>query len=359
MLPHSLTPSLPAVARSLGRSCARPLTPAGSEGNKKVQSYLSGVFSKLGWHEEKDTFVGATPHGDIEFTNLIYTFDPSAPRKLVLSAHFDSKYFAEGGFIGATDSAAPVGFLLDVAEALTPLLEARRQRIKTGSPLLTADLDETEAAETTLQIVLFDGEEAFVDWTATDSVYGSRHLAAKWEAEYLAPDSPASRLAARRQSPTPNVLDTIDVLVLLDLLGAPKPTIQSHYRATDWLFNTLRSADTRLRAAGLTNLTTEWFLPVPGWMGIGDDHEPFLHRGVPILHLITAPFPNVWHNMADNKDALDLDVCRRWNAVMRIFTAEYLHLSPDDGAPKRRGEEGEVYRSDELVRAVSDDAGLG
>jgi heme-degrading monooxygenase HmoA len=37
-----------------------------------------------------------------------------------------------------------------------------------------ADDDEVEAAETTLQLVFFDGEEAFKDWTDTDSVYGAR-----------------------------------------------------------------------------------------------------------------------------------------------------------------------------------------
>ncbi len=28
-----------------------------------------------------------------------------------------------------------------------------------------------------LQLVFFDGEESFEEWTATDSLYGSRHLA--------------------------------------------------------------------------------------------------------------------------------------------------------------------------------------
>ncbi len=34
-------------------------------------------------------------------------------------------------------------------------------------------------------MVFFDGEEAFVDWSDTDSLYGSRHLAAKWEQEVM------------------------------------------------------------------------------------------------------------------------------------------------------------------------------
>lgn len=32
----------------------------------------------------------------------------------------------------------------------------------------------------TLQFIFFDGEEAFKKWSRTDSLYGSRHLAAKW-----------------------------------------------------------------------------------------------------------------------------------------------------------------------------------
>lgn len=34
-------------------------------------------------------------------------------------------------------------------------------------------------SELTLQYIFFDGEEAFEQWTDTDSLYGSRHLAAK------------------------------------------------------------------------------------------------------------------------------------------------------------------------------------
>jgi hypothetical protein len=34
-----------------------------------------------------------TPIGKTKFNNLVYTFDPDAPRKVVIAAHFDSKYF--------------------------------------------------------------------------------------------------------------------------------------------------------------------------------------------------------------------------------------------------------------------------
>lgn len=89
-------------------------------------------------------------------------------------------------FIGATDSAVPVSILCSVASALTPLLRERHDRVAAAAakgevPALGTDgFDEAEAARTTLQIVLFDGEEAYKDWSDTDSTYGSRHLAELW-----------------------------------------------------------------------------------------------------------------------------------------------------------------------------------
>lgn len=37
--------------------------------------------------------------------------------------------------------------------------------------------------DVSLQVALFDGEEAFVSWTADDSIYGSTHLAKLWSQE--------------------------------------------------------------------------------------------------------------------------------------------------------------------------------
>lgn len=41
----------------------------------------------------QDHFTGSTPYGDRKFSNIIATYDPHAPRKVVIAAHFDSKYF--------------------------------------------------------------------------------------------------------------------------------------------------------------------------------------------------------------------------------------------------------------------------
>ena len=58
--------------------------------------------------------------------------------------------------------------MLDLAETLDPLLNSRLERLENGLE------DDEDISETTLQLIFFDGEEAFKDWTDTDSIYGAR-----------------------------------------------------------------------------------------------------------------------------------------------------------------------------------------
>jgi hypothetical protein len=49
----------------------------------------------LSWHIELDEFTANTPYGAKRMANIIATKDPSASRRVVLSAHFDSKFFPQ------------------------------------------------------------------------------------------------------------------------------------------------------------------------------------------------------------------------------------------------------------------------
>jgi glutaminyl-peptide cyclotransferase len=71
-------------------------------------------------------------------------------------------------------------------------------------------------------LIFFDGEEAFRAWTSTDSIYGARHLAEKWEGQTYT----SNRVDG-------NYLDRIDMFVLLDLLGAKDPVIFSTDKSTE------------------------------------------------------------------------------------------------------------------------------
>ena len=112
-------------------------------------------------------------------------------------------------------------------------------------------------------------------------------------------------------------LSTIDYLVVLDLLGAKTPLVCSYFLSTVWLFDGLVAAEHRLGQLGFFeeakpqaqppaeggdwNSWQSFFVPRTGWDvhsgWIEDDHTPFLHKGVNILHVIPSPFPRVWHTI--------------------------------------------------------------
>jgi glutaminyl-peptide cyclotransferase len=111
---------------------------------------------------------------EVPFVNFIATRDPPWAHsgevgRLTLVAHYDSKLFP-AGFIGATDSAAPCAMLMHVARSVDEALT------KKWAAMEAEGVDEFGLEEHTgLQIIFLDGEEAFISWTATDSLYGARY----------------------------------------------------------------------------------------------------------------------------------------------------------------------------------------
>lgn len=68
--------------------------PPDTPNNTLVKDYLVSTMKKLKWHVEEDSFTDMTPYGQKKFTNVIATKDPSATRRVILAAHFDSKFFS-------------------------------------------------------------------------------------------------------------------------------------------------------------------------------------------------------------------------------------------------------------------------
>ena len=54
------------------------------------------------WKITLDTFTDTAPDpfGEKQFTNIIATLDPDVDKRLVLAAHYDSKHFKKGSFVG-------------------------------------------------------------------------------------------------------------------------------------------------------------------------------------------------------------------------------------------------------------------
>lgn len=136
----------------------------GTEGHDTVNKFIIERMMSLGWHVDTDKFVDKTPNfGDMEFENIIATVNPNAKRYLTLACHYDSKYMPKFEFVGATDSAVSMAIMFNMAKRLDKYYKTLAE------------------AELSLQFIFFDGDEAFWRWSAEDSTYGARHLAAKWE----------------------------------------------------------------------------------------------------------------------------------------------------------------------------------
>ncbi|KAK3748815.1 hypothetical protein RRG08_065322 [Elysia crispata] len=286
---------------------------SGTEGNLQVQNHIKSLLSAWGWHIETDHFKDKTPYGEKEFTNIIATYDPSRPVKVILACHFDSKYFPKGNFVAATDSAVPCAIIMETVRQLQCMLDKGPK-------------DKSSANKITLQLVFFDGEEAFKDWTSTDSIYGARHLANLWQREADPIDTSKKKLQSIRE------------LILLDLIGTKDTRFVRQFSQTSELYQNLVKVEGLLREKALLvgNSKSQIFVNAGSFGGIEDDHIPFLHKGVDILHLISYPFPSVWHKFTDDWDHLDFNLIDNFSRIFRVFIANLLHLRPEDSSCRKK-----------------------
>lgn len=134
-----------------------------------------------------------------------------------------------------------------------------------------------------------------------------------------------------------NPLEQISLFLLLDLLGAPNPRIPSYFLNTHWAYKNMATVEDRMRQLGLLEATPNIpFLPESNKQssrftrsGVEDDHIPFMKGGVPVLHIIPLPFPDVWHNMRgipDDGEHLDMPTVRDWAKIVTAFAFEWLDM---------------------------------
>jgi glutaminyl-peptide cyclotransferase len=266
----------------------------GTQSHENVKNYIVDTMRSLNWDVSLDEFDDKTPNkGTLRFSNIVAKLNPNAERYLVIACHYDSKYFSSPvkKFLGATDSAVPCAMMINMAQTMRDALQKSRSN-----------------DELSLMFVFFDGEEAFRWWGPRDSIYGARHLAKQMEAE--------------------DFLKRIDMLVLLDLLGAANPKFYNYFQSTESWHKRLSLAEKTLAKAShlAGGQQSSYFSEETHAANIEDDHIPFLQRGVRVLHVIPSPFPKVWHTFADDRSAVDEVTVENLNKIFRVFVAEYLHL---------------------------------
>ncbi len=137
--------------------------PAGSVEIEKARAHITAALEAAAWEVERQEFIDTTPHGPVKFVNLLARFSadglrpvPRTTQRAILCSHYDTKKFSTIRFVGANDAGSSTGALIEAA------------RVLARDPGLAAKVE----------LVFFDGEEAFVQFTETDGLYGSRHYAA-------------------------------------------------------------------------------------------------------------------------------------------------------------------------------------
>ena len=229
--------------------------PAGSTAIAKLQAMIRAELAANGWQVSEDMFVATTPIGKVTMRNIIGKLPGKSGRAVVFTGHYDTKAIPGVKFVGANDGGASTGWLLEMARVL---------------PKLPRNDD--------VMLVFFDGEEAFGDWSNTNGIYGSRHLAETWNRN--------------------GTLLKIKALFNVDMIGDKDLRVMDE----------LNSSATLRRLLKATARETGYGAYFPEQAGaIEDDHIPFLKLGVNAIDLIDfdyGPGHTWWHTEQDTMDKL-------------------------------------------------------
>jgi Zn-dependent M28 family amino/carboxypeptidase len=236
-----------AALRHVERLVAIGPRPAGSPEGAKARAYIEAELRAAGVETRVLPFDAATPQGRLPMANVIGILPGKRADVIMIAGHYDTKWFPNFRFVGANDGGSSTALLLQLAREL-----AKAPR------------------EFTYWITFFDGEEARGEWTATDSLYGSRHLAAE----------------LTRTARLPRAM------IVVDMIGDRDLGIRRELLSTAWLTDIVWESARRL---GHGRHFRDDVLPVE------DDHAPFLKAGVPATLLIDFDYPP-WHTADDTLD---------------------------------------------------------
>jgi glutaminyl-peptide cyclotransferase len=233
--------------------------PIGSANHKKVEDYLLAHLK--GDEVENDTFTADTPEGKFPVHNIVAKFPGTKPGIIVVASHYDTNYpLRKTSFVGANDGGSSSALLLEFANQLRG-----KKRDGYGVWLIWDDAEEAIKPDTEIDFM-------------SDSLYGIRHLAEKWQAD--------------------GTLKEIKAFLLLDMVGDADLNIDHELSSAPWLEAVIYDAASRL---GYQSHFFGRALPME------DDHLPFVQRGVPSADVIdfTYGYNNVfWHTTQDTLDKL-------------------------------------------------------
>lgn len=235
----------------------------GSPGHICAENFIKQHFAaeNANGNLEEDTFTASTPAGAMTMHNFIAKFPGKKDGIIVVASHYETNYWLRNtSFVGANDGGATVGLLVELANCL-------RGRTLDGY---------------SVWLVFFDGEESIESkWTDSDSLYGSRHLAAKWDRD--------------------GTLKRVKAYLLTDMIGDKQLDISREMNSTPWV------EDLVYKAAQQNGYQSYFFARQDT---VSDDQLPFVQRGVPTADIIDIDYgphdfmhPDGYHHTA--QDTMD------------------------------------------------------
>ena len=250
--------------------------PPGSEAIEKSRVYIDNQLKSFGWQVTRQAFEDKTPRGKVRFVNLIARFSSAGSGKasaplFLLCSHYDTKTFDTVRFVGANDGGSSTGLLLEMARVL-----ARR-------PDLAAKIE----------LVFFDGEEAYENFSDSDGLYGSRYFAAQ-----------LAQSGSSKQFRGGVLFDMVGDRSLNITLPPDSPAQIAH--------DIFAAADTLKLRSHFTYFDRD----------ITDDHTPLNAIGIPVIDIIDFDYPP-WHTADDTIDKLSAQSLQIVGSVAAYYLSEF------------------------------------
>jgi glutaminyl-peptide cyclotransferase len=249
--------------------------PSASEAIEKCRAYIEKQLTLSGWTVTRQIFTNPTPRGQVRFVNLIARVDArgdkTAAPSFLLCSHYDTKSFDTFRFVGANDGGSSTGLLLELARVLGQHSNLARK----------------------VELVFFDGEEAYEEFSDSDGIYGSR---------YFAKQLTESKTAGQFRGG-----------LLFDMVGDRSLNITL---PPDSPAEMARDIFTSADALKLRSYFTYFD------RGITDDHTPLNTIGIPVVDVIDFDFA-WWHTAGDTLDKVSPQSLQIVGSVAAYYLSEF------------------------------------
>lgn len=247
----------------------------GTEGHRNCKEWMVDKFESLGAEVIQQDFVANIYTGEKwDATNIIAQFNPRHKDRIILSAHWDSRFIAEEDknrkkkdqpIPGADDAGSGVAVLIEIARQLS------ENPIDLGIDIILWDAEDQGKRGPTSPAEL---------WCLGSQYWSRKHHKKNYRAMYG---------------------------INLDMVGAKNPRFAKDEVSRQFAGKVVEKVWTMARNMGYSDMFVN-----ENTQGLTDDHT-FVNRiaGIPMIDIINQPkgsktgFVPHWHTHNDNIDAID------------------------------------------------------